>query len=234
MVITAFLIGLVGSLHCVGMCGPIALALPSGNSFLPGLLFNRLMYNLGRILTYGLLGLLIGLVGQGFSMAGLQQVISILAGVAILIMVMLPSALNQRIVLLKPAVDFTAFLKRSFGGLFRSKSALSTFYIGLLNGFLPCGLVYVALAGALATGGYLEGMAYMIVFGLGTLPMMLVVSMAGNYITLGLRRTFNRVIPVFMVALAMLFILRGLNLGIPYLSPQLQHSDQIEQPATCH
>jgi uncharacterized protein len=234
MALTALLIGLVGSLHCVGMCGPIALALPSRQQLSQNLLISRLLYNAGRVLTYAMLGLVVGLIGQGFSMAGFQQIVSIGAGVAILIMVLLPARINQRISLLRPAVEFTAYLKRAFGDLFRSKSWYSTFCIGLINGFLPCGLVYAALAGALATGSYLNGTLYMLLFGIGTIPMMLAVSLAGNYINLGLRRWFSRAVPVFMVALAIVFILRGLNLGIPYLSPRVHSSSQIENQTLCH
>lgn len=234
MAVTALLIGLVGSLHCIGMCGPIALALPSRQHLSQNLLISRLLYNAGRVLTYALLGLVVGLIGQGFSMAGFQQIVSIGAGVAILVMVLLPARVSQHISLLKPAVEFTAYLKRAFGSLFRSKSWYSTFYIGLINGFLPCGLVYVALAGALATGSYVKGTLYMLLFGIGTIPMMLAVSLAGNYINLGFRRWFNRAVPAFMVVLAIVFILRGMNLGIPYLSPRLNTSHQVENQTLCH
>jgi uncharacterized protein len=149
-------------------------------------------------------------------------------------MVLLPSGFTQRLYLLKPAHGFTNFLKRKFGILFKKKSVLSVFLIGLLNGFLPCGLVYIAVAGAIASGGYMEGALYMFVFGLGTLPIMLAVSLAGNFISLNVRKRINKLIPAFMVVLAFLFILRGMNLGIPYISPQIQQTEITDDSVICH
>lgn len=223
MFYTAFLIGLFGSFHCVGMCGPIAMALPVRQGNIYSLLINRMLYNLGRAITYSLIGIVFGLIGEGFSLAGSQRFVSIGAGVLILLMVLLPPRITQKFYLLKPAYDFTNFLKKKFGPLFRSKSQFATFFIGILNGFLPCGLVYIALAGAVASGSAINGMLYMFMFGLGTIPMLFAISVAGNFISINLRRKVNRVvIPVFMVVLGTLFILRGMNLGIPYISPHLQ------------
>ncbi|NJN27245.1 MAG: sulfite exporter TauE/SafE family protein [Cyclobacteriaceae bacterium] len=234
MLWSAFLIGLFGSFHCIGMCGPIALALPVQGNHYFRLIVGRVLYNLGRAITYAFIGLFFGLVGQGLSLAGLQQWVSILAGILILLMVLMPAKMAQGIYLLKPAYGFTNFLKRKFGLLLRHQSVMSTFFIGLLNGFLPCGLVYIAVAGALASGSYTGGAAYMFVFGLGTLPIMLAVSLAGNFIGLNLRKRINKMIPAFMVVLAFLFILRGLNLGIPYVSPKLQQTEISDESALCH
>ena len=234
MLWSAFLIGLFGSFHCIGMCGPIALALPIQNNNRLNLIVGRLLYNIGRAITYAAIGLVFGLVGQSLSLAGLQQSVSIIAGVLILLMVLLPSKISQKIYLLKPAYGFSNFLKRKFGTLLRKKSVASTFLIGLLNGFLPCGLVYIAVAGAIATGSFLDGAAYMFVFGIGTLPIMLTVSLAGNFIGLNVRKRINKLIPAFMIVLAFLFILRGMNLGIPYISPQLQQTEITDESVICH
>lgn len=234
MLWSAFLIGLFGSFHCIGMCGPIALALPVQKDNKLNLIVGRVLYNIGRAITYATIGLFFGLVGQSLSLAGFQQSVSIIAGVLILLMVLLPSKVSQKIYLLKPAYGFTNFLKRKFGVLLKQKSVASTFFIGLLNGFLPCGLVYIAVAGAIATGGYLDGAIYMFVFGIGTLPIMLAVSLAGNFISLNVRKRINKMIPAFMIVLAFLFILRGMNLGIPYVSPQLQQSEITDESVICH
>jgi len=233
MLWSAFLIGLFGSFHCIGMCGPIALALPIQNKSTINLISGRLLYNVGRAITYAVIGLLFGLIGQSLSLAGFQQSVSIIAGILILLMVLLPSKFSQKLYLLKPAYGFTNFLKRKFGVLLKQKSIASTFFIGLLNGILPCGLVYIAVAGAIATGGYLDGAAYMFVFGIGTLPIMLAVSLAGNFISINVRRRINNMIPAFMIILAFLFILRGMNLGIPYVSPQLQQSEISDNSVIC-
>ena len=234
MIWSAFLIGIVGSFHCIGMCGPIALALPSYSSNRSKMVMSRVLYNVGRAITYSLFGIVVGLIGEGLNMAGLQQSISIIAGALILIMVVLPSRFVQRISILKPAVGFTNYLKQKFGLLLKRKSASSTFLIGVLNGFLPCGLVYIAIAGAFAAGGLMNGALYMFMFGLGTIPLMLIASIAGNFVNVGIRKRINKAVPVFMIALAFLFIVRGMNLGIPYISPQIQQTEVVDQSAECH
>ena len=234
MLWSAFLIGLFGSFHCIGMCGPIALALPTQQNNRISLVSGRILYNIGRALTYAVVGLVFGFIGQSLSLAGLQQSVSIVAGVFILLMVLLPSKISQKFYLLKPAYGFTNFLKRKFGMLLKKKTVAAIFFIGLLNGFLPCGLVYIAVAGALASGGFLEGAMYMFVFGIGTLPIMLAVSMAGNFISLNVRKRINKAIPAFMIILAFLFILRGMNLGIPYVSPKIQQSEINDESVICH
>ncbi len=234
MIWSAFLIGLFGSFHCVGMCGPIALALPIQKDSRVKLITGRVLYNIGRAITYGVIGILFGLIGQSLSLAGFQQSVSIIAGVLILLMVILPSKYSQQLYLLKPAYGFTNFLKRKFGVLLKKNSVASVFMIGLLNGFLPCGLVYIAVAGAIATGSYLDGAVYMFVFGLGTLPVMLAMSLAGNFISINVRRKVNKMIPAFMVVLALLFILRGMNLGIPYVSPKIQQTEITDDSVICH
>ena len=233
MLWSALLIGLFGSFHCIGMCGPIALALPTQqNRF--NLFFSRIFYNTGRAITYAILGLIFGLLGQSLSIAGFQQSISIVAGMLILLMVFLPSKHTQKIYILKPAYGFANLLKKRFGLLLNKKSLSSVFLIGLLNGILPCGLVYIAIAGAIATGNYLDGAAYMFLFGVGTIPIMLAVSLAGNFISLNIRKRINKAIPTFMVILAFLFILRGMNLGIPYISPAIQQTEISDDSAICH
>ncbi len=230
---TAFIVGLFGSLHCIGMCGPIALALPVfGNDFAK-VISSRLLYNIGRTITYAFIGAIVGLAGQGMSFAGAQQWVSVLAGILLILIVFLPSKLSARITLLKPAYHFTSYTKRKFGSLLKERSVFNTFLIGLINGFLPCGLVYVALAGALATGSLINGMLYMTFFGLGTLPLMFAFSVAGQFIGANIRRKFNRLVPAFILALGVLFILRGLNLGIPFISPALDKKQPTEAPA-CH
>jgi hypothetical protein len=215
------------------MCGPITLALPVFRNAPVTLISSRILYNLGRTLTYTFMGALIGLLGQGFSLVGAQQWLSILAGILLILIVFIPSEISSKLSILKPAHHFTAFLKKKFGSLFRKQTLQSTFLIGLVNGFLPCGLVYVALAGALATGSVLGGVLYMAFFGLGTLPLMFVFSLAGQFISVEARRKFTRLIPTFIVVLGILFILRGMNLGIPFISPQLEGKEQMDPPA-CH
>jgi uncharacterized protein len=214
---TAFLLGLVGSLHCAGMCGPLALALPAAGNSPPAYVFGRIAYNSGRIITYCLLGLVFGLVGFTFLMAGLQRWVSIMLGVALL----LGLIASRRLALSRPVTTVVNRLKSSMSVLLRRRSLAGLALLGLLNGLLPCGLVYVACAGAAATGGTLAGAAYMSAFGIGTLPMMLAISLSGKLVPPSLRLKLVKTIPVCVFLLATLLILRGMSLGFPYLSPDM-------------
>jgi len=234
---TAFIVGLFGSLHCIGMCGPITLALPGFQNHIPKVVSSRLLYNIGRTITYAFMGAIIGLAGEGISLAGAQRWVSIGSGIILILIVIIPSSLSSRLQILKPAYHFTDYLKQKFGPLLKSNSLSSVFVIGILNGFLPCGLVYVALAGALATGSLVQGTLYMAFFGIGTIPLMFAFSVFGQFIGVNVRRRFNKIIPVFIVVLGIIFILRGMNLGIPYISPKLGssvHMHHLEEPAPCH
>jgi uncharacterized protein len=217
----AFMLGLVGSLHCAGMCGPIAIALPLNNQSWFSRISGGLLYNLGRTLTYGLLGAVFGLAGMGLALGGMQQWVSIILGAFMILAVVVPRVGGAGKKLAGLADKITGVLKKPFIRLFRLKTYSSLFIIGLLNGFLPCGLVYIALAGALVMSKYYEGAIYMILFGLGTIPMMLAISIAGNVISQKLRNKLTKIIPVVIVVLGLLFILRGLNLGIPHISPKI-------------
>lgn len=212
---TAFLLGLLGSLHCAGMCGPLALALPPTGHTSRTLLLGRFAYNGGRIVTYMLLGVLFGSLGQGLAWAGWQRWLSIAAGVAILI----GALASTKVVLGLPAIAAVGKLKSAFGWLLKQRTVGSVFLLGTLNGLLPCGLVYAACAGATATGSVAVGALFMGAFGLGTVPMMLGLSLAGPRLQAGLRFKLQRLIPVGLTIVGVLLVLRGLELGIPYVSP---------------
>jgi hypothetical protein len=227
----AFLLGLLGSLHCAGMCGPIALALPLKQTSSGTRFTSSLLYNSGRIFTYVLLGFILGILGMGFYFWGIQRWVSITLGIIMIIWVVMTFSPEN----LKMNMGFTgitAAYKRIFGKQFDRRTYLSVFIIGLLNGLLPCGLVYIALAGAVVSKGPCEGALYMFLFGLGTVPVLLAVTMAGNVIGTGFRSVVKKVIPYFILMVAILFILRGLNLGIPYVSPKMEAKKN--HPACCH
>ena len=209
---SAFLVGFLGSFHCVGMCGPIALALPlekkSNWSFFSG----RLLYNGGRVLTYSVLGLLVGIIGHTIAMAGFQKVLSIATGILILIIAMLPFLIKRVNYLNLFLVRYTSKIKGLFKVLFGLRSRKTLFLIGVVNGLLPCGFVYPALAGAATTGTMAEGMSYMLLFGLGTVPMMLTLTMAGNIFSLRTRMIIQKISPFIAVSVAILLIARGLTI----------------------
>lgn len=227
---TAFLLGFVGSAHCAGMCGPLALALPHWGRGQGSFFAGRLLYNLGRIVTYSLMGAVFGVLGQGVELAGLQRWVSLVLGVGILAGLFVAPRFVNRI----PVAGAVNWLKGRLGKLLQTRGSMAMFGIGLLNGLLPCGLVYVACAGATTTGGVLSGVAYMVAFGLGTLPMMLAISLFGTKLQFALRFKVQRLIPASLAIVGLLLLLRGMALGIPYVSPKLPAQPSASAAGCCH
>ena len=213
----AFALGLLGSLHCAAMCGPLMLALPIAPGGPARFIAGRTLYQVGRITTYTLLGILAGLIGKSVFLVGLQRWLSISLGVLILIGFLF----SKRAALSAPVVRLVARLKTAMSAQLRQRSLRSLTLLGMLNGLLPCGLVYVALAGAVSQGALLRGIAYMACFGLGTAPTMLGIGLSGRIFPLSFRLRLRNAIPVGVCVLAGLLILRGMALGIPYVSPAL-------------
>ena len=239
MLWAGFLFGLLGSFHCVGMCGAIALALPGGVDRATSPVRyagGRLLYNLGRVTTYATLGAIAGLLGQGLRLAGVQQSLSIASGVLILLLVAVPERYTSRLAGWLGLHRPLAWVKNTLARLFLRPTMPALYATGVLNGLLPCGLVYFALAGALSAPGVAGAAAYMACFGLGTLPLMFGLSLSGQLVPLRWRTRMRRAVPYAASGLALLFIVRGLGLGIPYLSPQLgpAAAKTTTQPATMH
>ncbi|RNI28206.1 sulfite exporter TauE/SafE family protein [Rufibacter immobilis] len=235
MIWTGFLLGILGSFHCVGMCGAIALSLPVGKGSGWSFVVSRFLYNLGRMVTYSLLGAGAGLLGKSLQLAGLQQTLSILSGVLILLLVVVPATASAKF---RKATGLEAVLtqvKKTMGLFFQKKGVWALGGVGLLNGLLPCGFVYFALAGAVSMPTVPQAMGYMLLFGAGTFPLMFLLSLSGKYLQLGVRRFFTRAIPYAATCLAILFILRGLNLGIPYVSPATDTTHMAHSAmSSCH
>lgn len=229
---TSFLVGLVGSVHCIGMCGPISFALSQDKG--KQLLVKRMVYNIGRITTYTLMGCIFGLLGMSFSMAGMQQWVSLALGIIIILYLILPSKYFLFLERFSFTRNANIWIKLRFANLFKNKTFSGQYMIGVLNGLLPCGLVYVALAAAIASGSYWKGMLNMAMFGFGTLPLMFIFSLTSNFVNISFRKKLTRLIPAFLFTLAVLFILRGLNLGIPYLSPEINYTTDIRDVTLCH
>lgn len=215
---TAIVLGLVGSLHCVGMCGPIALALPIYNRSRQFQIAGILTYNFARAITYSVLGALTGLAGKTISWMGGQQALSITAGILILLMLAV-GLMGDKIPMPAKLRDFYTAVRKALAKLFQNKTVKGFFLIGLLNGLLPCGLVYAALAGAGATGSIWQGALFMFVFGMGTVPAMFSLPFVGTYFSPSFRSKMRKAVPVFVGTMALLLILRGMDLGIPYISP---------------
>lgn len=222
LIIAAISLGLLGSFHCIGMCGPIALALPVHQYSPLKKYVGIFLYNLGRVITYTFLGLVFGLLGQSFFLGGFQQILSIVIGVLLLLSVILTqtkwfSSNNFGFI-----YSFINSVKMQLGNLFNKKGLHFLFFIGLMNGLLPCGLVYLGIAGAIASGHYMKGAEFMFYFGVGTVPIMYAVAFLGQFISLKFRNHIRHAMPFVVSIMAVMLIVRGLNLGIPYVSPEFE------------
>lgn len=226
-----FGLGLLGSFHCVGMCGPIALSLPIYGKTTIQKLMLIVLYNLGRATSYSLLGALFGFIGNQFFLFGYQQVFSVIVGLLLLVVFLFSKIYSGSGNLLDVLLSR---VKRKLGQVLQTaQSESSYFIIGLLNGLLPCGLVYLAIASAMATGSVWSGAALMMMFGFGTFPLMIAVMIFGKFLPLSIRLKVQKVMPIFIVFTAVLIIARGMNLGIPYLSPVLKNSNN-SSVVECH
>ncbi|WP_121666923.1 sulfite exporter TauE/SafE family protein [Mesonia aquimarina] len=235
MLYSAFILGLLGSFHCVGMCGPIAFMLPLDRKSKLKKTFQLSLYHLGRLFTYSFIGLLFGLVGKSLYLFGIQQKISIIIGLIMILVIIIPHKTFSKYNFSKPVFKIITKVKSALGKELQKKTPDTFFTIGFLNGFLPCGLLYMAIFGSFAFESVAMSLLYMFLFGLGTIPLMTVVVFAGNTINGSWRQKIQKAIPIFVVLIGMLFILRGLGLGIPYVSPKTIHTtEKISSQINCH
>lgn len=228
----ALSLGFLGSFHCIGMCGPIALTIPVKRTSAFSIIFGGLIYNFGRVITYAIMGLLFGLIGKGFALAGWQNILSITLGITILLFLFIPN-LSVLSIRFGPMMQLLEKIKSKMRQLFGMHSMRALLVIGLLNGLLPCGLIYLGIAGSLATGSAFNGALFMMAFGVGTIPAMIAITLVRDYISISLRGKIRRIVPVFVGLMAVLLILRGMNLGIPYISPSLELNDNGMYHHTC-
>ncbi|MBP6758035.1 MAG: sulfite exporter TauE/SafE family protein [Flavobacterium sp.] len=233
MLYTAFIFGLISSFHCIGMCGPIAMMLPVDRNNQVKKTTQIITYHIGRLTAYATIGLIFGLLGRGLYLAGFQQKMSIFIGVAMILIILIPEKVFAKYNFSKPVFKLISKIKTTLGAQFKNKSYKSLFTIGLLNGFLPCGMVYVALFGAIAMQNEIFGVLYMILFGLGTVPMMSSVIYLNTFLTIPVRNKIQKIIPYVTVIIGILFIFRGLGLGIPYISPS-NMSLFVQSSPNCH
>nr|WP_262922092.1 sulfite exporter TauE/SafE family protein [Aquimarina acroporae] len=231
--VSAFILGLLGSFHCIGMCGPIAFMLPVHKSNSAKKLFQVFLYHFGRLLAYGIIGFFFGVLGKSFHIFNLQQGLSIIIGILMILIVIVPSLQTKKHAFTRPIYRLITKVKSALGYNLQKKTTDTFLTIGFLNGFLPCGLVYMAVFGAIASSNILMGSMYMILFGLGTVPMMTIAVYTGNFITGKTRNRIQKLIPIFIVIMGILFVLRGMGLGIPYLSPEAS-SEIVSANFECH
>lgn len=222
----AFVIGLLGSFHCVGMCGPLAFSFPQQAESTWLVVFKKISYNVGRAISYAFLGLLIGLLGKQLWLVGAQQAISVVSGFLIVLAV-LPKIIQLSKTGNYQPNSFNNFVNKIIIKAINRKAG--HFYLGLLNGFLPCGFVYLGLATAINTSSAYQSALFMFVFGLGTTPLMLLAMLGVNFTKPIFRQKITLVLPYLTLCLGLWFIIRGLNLDIPYLSPKISSEAVI-----CH
>ncbi len=232
VMIAGFTLGIAGSLHCVGMCGPLSLALPVAHFTRSKRFLSLLLYQAGRVITYSFIGLLAGLAGRRIYIAGYQQWFSVFLGSLVLLFALL-YFLQKRGLRLK-------FLRRYYSGIQQliikamqyPAGPVTFLFTGLANGLLPCGMVYIALASTLSLTEVHESVLFMAMFGAGTLPAMMLVAYAGQLMRPSIRLSFQKAVPVFITIMGLVLILRGLNLGIPFISPELPAAPG--QSIVCH
>jgi hypothetical protein len=223
MITAALAMGFLGSLHCVGMCGPIALAMPYGRFKTTKSIIARILYQLGRLSTYALLGLALGMMGLSIKMFGGQQYLSIALGTTLILAVLTP-ILFRRLKHKLLTTRFNNWVKNSLGKTIKIDSYLAFWFTGMLNGLLPCGLVWLALATALALSNGFESAVFMFFFGLGTVPALLGVLGTFQWLRSRISFSFNRISNIVALAIAVLLIVRGLNMG-NYFSPYFDYDE---------
>ena len=233
MLVSAFILGLLGSFHCVGMCGPIAFMLPVDHSNTVKKITQIAIYHFGRLLAYSIIGLIFGLIGKSLYIFGLQQQLTIIIGVLMILVVLIPQQTFNKYNFSRPVYRLISKVKSALGSAMKKKTMDTFLTIGFLNGFLPCGLVYMALFAAIAGGNALNGILYMAVFGLGTIPLMTTTIYFSQFLKGKARQRIQKAIPVFVILIGALFILRGLGLGIPYLSPAPVY-ELVSNGVDCH
>ena len=233
MLYSAFIFGILGSFHCIGMCGPIAFMLPVSRDDQARKFLQVMLYHFGRLLAYSIIGLAFGLVGKSLDLFGFQQQLSIGVGILMLLIVLFPFLKLKGPRIANPMAKAISRVRSSLGQALKKKTPDTFFTISFLNGFLPCGLVYMAVFGAVASGGLLQGSLYMILFGAGTIPLMTTAIYSKGILSRIPQRKVRRLVPVFVAVVGILFILRGSGLGIPYISPA-PVVEMVSAEASCH
>lgn len=228
----AFSLGFFGSLHCVGMCGPLALmgCQSRANNSMSST-YNALFYNLGRVTTYGFLGVIFGLIGQYLLVSNFQKILAISLGLAMMVSfffsVNVDSIINKSFI----GKSISQYVQKLFSFYFQHAKQYAPFILGILNGLLPCGLVYLALAGSLTTESIWESAVFMIIFGLGTTPAMIGLVSGFTKLSIHKQHIFKKYLPLVTLCFGLFLIYRGIFIDIPM---ELNFWEALKHPIMCH
>lgn len=227
---TAFGMGLAGSLHCAGMCGPIMWVMPFQQMKGARKALGIGLYHLGRISVYAALGLVLRSFASFFN-PEVQRYVSLACGVALLvagILSFLPGKSRGA------QMPWGNWVKNKLSGFMGNPAPAALLATGALNGLLPCGLVYMALSAAMVAPTVTDSLMMVYAFGLGTMPMLLAITLLKGRPMISRAMKFRVAAPFIMAVFGCLFILRGANLGIPYLSPKIEATGTGVKAACCH
>ncbi len=226
-----FLIGITGSMHCIGMCGPLAILI--GSDRFNSTLVDSILYHTGRITSYLLIGILVGLIGISIGFLRLEQYFSVLLGIILLLITTMGMKIGtiQSSFFVQRMNQINEFIRKMIAN---NLGFLPMYFKGMMNGFLPCGLVLVAISTSAGLSSLTDSLLMMLGFGIGTFPLMLFVSLSHQLINSRIRRIFSKMAPAVSIIMACLLILRGLNLGVPYLSPYINRFDLLQSVIHCH
>lgn len=213
----AFLMGFFGSLHCAVMCGPIMLGMPFQKKSFIQSSFQLLLYQFGRVFVYTILGIIVGVLGNSIKIFSNQKTLSIIIGIVLILFTILQLSGFYRHQVSGLQNKILSPISKLMSKIFRFK--LWGLFAGMLNGLIPCGMVYLALATSLNIGEVKSGGIFMFLFGLGTTPLMMMISMGGIYLKKYIRFNTTKWLPWFMLFLGIILILRSADLGIPFISP---------------
>ncbi|RZK40980.1 MAG: sulfite exporter TauE/SafE family protein [Pedobacter sp.] len=213
----AFLLGFLGSLHCAVMCGPLMLSLPLQKTNYLKSALQILSYQFGRILTYTILGVIVGFVGNSITVFADQEMLSLGIGSMLVVFTLLYLTGRYSKITSSFQNKLTLPIAKLMGKIYGLP--FWGFFAGLLNGLIPCGMVYLALATALNSASVKSAGSFMLLFGLGTTPLLLMISLGGIYLKRYIKFNPSKLVPWFMLFIGVLFILRSANLGLPFLSP---------------
>ncbi len=225
LLLIAFSLGLAGSFHCLGMCGPLLLSLNMSWKNRKSLLKQTLVHHFGRISSYLVMGFIVGKAGELIIKVGVQQKLSIISGVILIFVIIFQSSKKDNI--------WSKKLKTFWGRYFGQIGLKNNYLLGVVNGLLPCGLVFTALATAASTSSSIHSAIFMVIFGLGTLPLLLLISFGSLKMNILRNSKTKFILPTATILTACLLILRGLNLGIPYLSPEVKTQNEQTSLSCC-